>query len=89
MNSDSGYTRTPFELDGDSGLGVGSTGREQTLGGAMASNHVLVERSAFIDALRVYGEKRAKLGPVLLSFDGGILMVESGGIAKAMSAEGQ
>lgn len=55
----------------------------------MARNHLLVERSAFIDAFRVYGKKRAKLGPVLLSFEGGFLMVESGGIAKAMSAEGQ
>ena len=55
----------------------------------MTSNHLLVERSAFIDAVSVYGKKRAKLGPVLLSFEGGFLMVESGGIAKAMSAEGQ
>lgn len=55
----------------------------------MASNHLLVARSGFVAAVSVYGKKRAKLGPVLLSFDGGFLMVESGGIAKAMHAEGQ
>lgn len=55
----------------------------------MANNHLLVARAAFVDAVSVFGKTRAKLGPVLLSFEGGFLMIESGEIAKAMTANGE
>ena len=55
----------------------------------MANDHLLVARAAFVDAVSIFGKKRAKLGPVLLSFEGGFLMIESGEIAKAMTATGE
>lgn len=55
----------------------------------MAGNHLLISRAGFVSAVSVFGKKRAKLGPVLMSFEGGFLIVESGEISKAMRAEGE
>lgn len=54
----------------------------------VAGNQLFVPRASFVSAVKVFGKKRARLGPVLLSFDDGFLIFEAGEITKAMRAEG-
>jgi hypothetical protein len=55
----------------------------------VSGNQLYVPRAGFVWALKVFGKKRTKVGPVLLSFEEGFFVVESGEITKAMRAEGQ
>lgn len=54
----------------------------------VSGNQLYVPRAGFVSAVKVFGKKRASLGPVLLSFEDGFLIFEAGEITKAMRSEG-